>query len=94
MSICENYSERRILCEKNASTSQDMFLLETIPSLDDLLQQSKTGRIILCGSKTKELSGSMRNKLCNIIITYMEDHNIVYVSNIIIVNICNLQFAF
>jgi len=70
-------SERRIICKKNTSTSEDTFLLETIPSIDDLLQQLKTDRIILYGFKIKELNGLMRNKLCNIIIIYMEDHNIV-----------------
>lgn len=60
----EDCNERKILYKKNASTSQDIFLLETIPSIGDLLQQSKTGRIILCSCKTKELTGSMRNKLC------------------------------
>jgi len=70
-------SERRIICKKNTSTSEDTFLLETIRSIDDLLQQLKTDRIILYGFKIKELNGLMRNKLCNIIIIYMEDHNIV-----------------
>ncbi|XP_024877167.1 uncharacterized protein LOC112458019 isoform X4 [Temnothorax curvispinosus] len=68
--------------EEDASTSQDTFLLETIPSIEDLLQRSKTGRVILCGSKIKELTGSMRNKLCNIIITYMQDNNLVMTNEI------------
>ncbi|XP_071578556.1 uncharacterized protein [Temnothorax nylanderi] len=81
---CENSSKRKLheLYEEDASTSQDTFLLETIPSIEDLLQRSKTGRIILCGPKNKELTGSMRNKLCNIIITYMQDNNIVMTNEI------------
>jgi len=61
-----------------------MFILDTMPSINDLLQRSQTGRIILQVSKTKELNNSMRNKLCNIIVGYLEDNNITYASNIII----------
>ncbi|XP_024877165.1 uncharacterized protein LOC112458019 isoform X2 [Temnothorax curvispinosus] len=41
---CENSSKRKLheLDEEDASTSQDTFLLETIPSIEDLLQRSKT----------------------------------------------------
>ncbi|KAL0100521.1 hypothetical protein PUN28_019671 [Cardiocondyla obscurior] len=59
-------------------------------NIGDIKRQSKTGRIILCSSKTKQLTNSMRNKLCTIIITYMEDHNIVTLGN----NIRKMEFNF
>lgn len=50
-----------------------------MPTITDLLQQSKTGKIIIQYAQNKELTTALRNKLCNIIITYMEDNDIMYV---------------
>ncbi|XP_067208165.1 uncharacterized protein [Linepithema humile] len=70
-------NEENTLYRQNAFCSKDQFMLDTMPSINDLLEKSQTGRIILQVSKSKELNGSMRNKLCNIIVGYMEDNNII-----------------
>lgn len=77
-------NEENTLYRQNAFCSKDQFMLDTMPSINDLLEKSQTGRIILQVSKSKELNGSMRNKLCNIIVGYMEDNNIMYTSKLLL----------
>lgn len=78
-----NDEEGTKIFRQTAFGSRDLFILDTMPTITDLLQQSKVSKIILQVFQTnKELTASLRNKICNIIMGYMEDNNIVYVSEI------------
>lgn len=79
---------------QNAFSTRYMFILDAMPTITDLLQRSKVGKIILQAFKTnKELSGSMRNKLCNIIIGYIEDNNIVCLRLLYVHIIINYKYS-